>query len=1029
MNDGNKPLGASSPRSAALAPLAVAIFLVAALPATAASIITTYAGSGTNGTFSHTIGFPATNADFNGLQTSIEGLAVDLVGNLYIASFNGHQVLRVDQTNDFITSFAGSGVSGHSGDGGPATDAQFNAPQGVAVDLSGNVFVVDRMDDRVRKIDAATGIITTVAGGNFGYSGNGGPATNASLAEPQGVAVDVHGNLYIADTMNFVVRKVDAATGIIRTIAGQYPNPGHTGDGGPSTNALLNFPFQVAADASGNLFILDAGSPTYVRRIDGQTGIITTIAGGGAGDGTTGSATNANLDVAFELAVDNLGSLYLGGDAEVWKVDLASGNISIVAGRGGMSLGFSGDGGPATNALLNRVAGLAVSATGDLYLTDYGNERVRRVTPDTVPPYAVLVDLTAAQTFMTPQSEVQGRLGLATVNGHLSVVLPTDTNVTSGLFLTGTNGLRIFGASGSGTLTLPALNSFGGNLSVVDNCGPTNIDLSSLTNLGGSLTISSNCAASITVASPTVGGGVTLTTTTGAINVGSPNTTGAVTLTSSSGTVNLGNGTIGGGVTLSGSTGSITLGSPSVAGGISVSGGSGTINLGNPNVTGDIGISTSTGSVTLGSPSADGGISISTSSGTLNVGSPNVTGDVSLTTSSGTVNLGSANVNGSITATAGDGSSISLTGTTAGGNASLTGGSNSVVTVTGGNVTGNLTISNAASSSLGMSNVFVGGGLTASAGSSGTITMGSATVGGSLTVSTGPSGIVSVGNPTVENNLLASAGSSGTVNVGSPNVTGNLTVTTGPSGIVSVGSPTVANDLIVSAGSTGIATVGSPTVGGNLVVVAGTTTNVDVSGAHVTGNTTVTTTGPTNVTLSTALGSTSVTLSNGAATMQAVLPTGTFMSNVVFSVSTVPPATLPTFGTLSNVSSSVISAVAAYHFTFAIPTLNQDASLTFDIQLSALDSTNRAAFLDALNAGAATVAVLGDAPGSVMQTFPVCDSGQAPSAGGCVSVAKLDATGTPLPHGSPNEPAVVRFSGVAGHFSTWGVVLVNPPAA
>ena len=341
------------------------------------------------------------------------------------------------------------------------------------------------------------------------------------------------------------------------------------------------------------------------------------LPGGGAGDGASGSATNASLESQWlwlhrqDIAVDNLGALYIGGWSQVWKVDLASGNISIVAGGGGTSMGFSGDGGPATNALLNGLFGLAVSGTGDLFLADSGNDRVRRVTPDTVPPYAVLVDLTTAQTFMTPQSEVQGRLGLATVNGRLSVVLPTDTNVTSGLFLTGTNGLKIFGASGSGTLTFPALNSFGGNLSLVDNCGPTNINLSSLTNLGGSLTISSNCAASVTVASPSVGGGISLSTTTGSVSVGSPN--------------------VGGGVTLSSSTGSISVGSPSAG------------------------------------------------------------GDVTLTTSSGTISVGSANANGSITATAGDGSSISLTGTTAGGNASLNGGSNSVITVTGGNVTGNLT--------------------------------------------------------------------------------------------------------------------------------------------------------------------------------------------------------------------------------------------------------------------------------------------------------------------------------------------------
>ena len=295
----------------------VALALTTSLSASA-GIITTYGGGGTNGNFSNAIGFPATNADLFANQSNPAGLAVDLVGNLYLATFNGHRVLRVDHATGFITSFAGNGTSGHSGDGGPANDAQFIGPQSIAVDLSGNVFVVDTSDNRVRKIDAATGLIITVAGAGFGTIGDGGPTTNASLASPEGVAVDVHGNLYIADTFNGEVRKVDAATGIIHAIAGQFPNFGYTGDGGPSTNALLFGPARVAVDASGNLFILDGGSATHIRRIDGQTGIITTIAGGGAGDGTTGSATSANLNVATELAVDNLGSLYLGGDAEVW---------------------------------------------------------------------------------------------------------------------------------------------------------------------------------------------------------------------------------------------------------------------------------------------------------------------------------------------------------------------------------------------------------------------------------------------------------------------------------------------------------------------------------------------------------------------------------------------------------------------------------------------------------------------------------------------------------------------------------------
>jgi sugar lactone lactonase YvrE len=186
-----------------------AVLFVAFSLNSSAGIITPYAGGGTNGNFSNTIGFPATNAAFPGIQ----GVAVDLVGNLYIAHGSGARVLRVDPTNGFITSFAGTGVLGNSGDGGLATDAQLDLPESVAVDLAGNVFVVDEMENRMRKIDAATGLITTVAGGAFGYAGNGGPATNAALAVPQGVALDIHGNLYIADTQYLLIRKVNATNG------------------------------------------------------------------------------------------------------------------------------------------------------------------------------------------------------------------------------------------------------------------------------------------------------------------------------------------------------------------------------------------------------------------------------------------------------------------------------------------------------------------------------------------------------------------------------------------------------------------------------------------------------------------------------------------------------------------------------------------------------------------------------------------------------------------------------------------------
>jgi sugar lactone lactonase YvrE len=274
-----------------------------------------------------------------------------------------------------ITTVAGNGSSGYSGDSGPATNASLSDPLNAAVDAAGNLFIGDYGNARIRKVDA-NGLITTVAGnGSTAYSGDGGPAIDAGLNKPT-VAVDASGNLFIADRGNNRIRKVDLK-GIITTVAGNGSS-GYSGDGGAATNASLNNPSDVAVDDSGNLFIADLAN-NRIRKVDTQ-GIITTVAGNGssgyAGDG--GPATNASLTGSVAVALDASDNLFIGdsGNNRIRKVD-AQGIITTVAGNG--SSGYSGDGGAATNASLNKPADIAVDASGNLFITDFNNNRIREV--------------------------------------------------------------------------------------------------------------------------------------------------------------------------------------------------------------------------------------------------------------------------------------------------------------------------------------------------------------------------------------------------------------------------------------------------------------------------------------------------------------------------------------------------------------------------------------------------------------------------------------------------------------------------
>lgn len=270
-----------------------------------------------------------------------------------------------------ISTIAGvAGVWGYSGDGGLAKSALFCNPQGIAIDNLGNLFIADSINQVVRRVSAVTGQISTVAGmvGAARYTGDGGPAVRATLNNPIAVALDGAGNLYIVDQGNNVVRKVTAATGLIATVAGGGAAATGTdglGDGGLATNALLSGPNDIAVDGQGNLFIADSFNG-FIRRVDGASGVISVVAGGGLRNPTS---------VAVDAAGNNL---YVAdsGNSVIRRVD-RSGTMTVVAGTG--VYGYSGDPGPATSARLGNNLSVRLDAAGNLYIADGGKNVVRQV--------------------------------------------------------------------------------------------------------------------------------------------------------------------------------------------------------------------------------------------------------------------------------------------------------------------------------------------------------------------------------------------------------------------------------------------------------------------------------------------------------------------------------------------------------------------------------------------------------------------------------------------------------------------------
>lgn len=343
------------------------------------NIITTVAGSG-NGDGSLPLDMT--------LDAQGTGLDIDLNGNIYIA--DGSLIRRINASNQTLTTIAGTGGAGYSGDGGPALSAQVNAAD-IAVDTQGHVYFSDVTAHVIRKVDMQTGIITTVAGtgsacpgASTDPCGDAGLATAAQLDFPNGVEVDTAGNIYIADGSNNRIRKVDAVTGIITTVAGTGTS-GFLGDGGSALAARLAFPFAVRVDSSNNIFIADF-SNQRIRKVDAATGNIETIAGNGtaafAGDG--GLATSASLSSPVYVHIDALGDVFISdrGNQRIRKVDTTTGLISTFAGIGApagspFSGGSSGDGGSATLAEINFPRGLAFDLTNQFYVLE--NNLIRKI--------------------------------------------------------------------------------------------------------------------------------------------------------------------------------------------------------------------------------------------------------------------------------------------------------------------------------------------------------------------------------------------------------------------------------------------------------------------------------------------------------------------------------------------------------------------------------------------------------------------------------------------------------------------------
>jgi sugar lactone lactonase YvrE len=442
------------------------------------NVISTVAGNGIQG-FTLDYGVAATNVSLN----TPYAVALDTYGNIFIAD-TGNNIIRKVDTNGIITNIAGDKTAGYSGDNVLANYSSLNSPEGLAVDAlnaNGNLYIADVLNNRIRHVAAelSQSYISTVAGdGTNGYYGDGGAATSAELFWPDGVAVDTSGNLFIADYGNCRIRKVDT-NGIIATIAGNGIRA-DTGDGGMATNASLDFPTSITLDGLGNLFF--STQHNIIRKVN-VYGIITTVAGNGTNgfSGDDGIATNACLSYPNGLAVDALGNLFIAdfGNERIREVN-TDGIITTVVGNG--TYGYFGDGGPATNASLANPEGVAVDSFGGLFIADTGNNVIRKVVAFASLPNLLLNDVTTnnAGSYRVIITGSQGSVTSSVVT-LVATMLPVITSQPLPLTLTNGNPAS-FAVAADGWPTLAYQWYFNGmnvpnatnSLLAIPNCFPAN---------------------------------------------------------------------------------------------------------------------------------------------------------------------------------------------------------------------------------------------------------------------------------------------------------------------------------------------------------------------------------------------------------------------------------------------------------------------------------------------------------------------------------------------------------------------------
>ncbi len=508
------PHGLRALRCIATAFLIIAPLALRAQAPAASGTVITIAGKGLAG-FSGD-GGPATNAALNWPS----GLAIGPDGTLYVADSFSYRIRAIAPATGFITTVAGNGTFGDTGDGGPATNASIDSVTSIAVDRSRHaLYLCEGNNNRVRKVNLTNAVISNFAGsGFFGFSGDGGPATSAWFAIPDAVCTDGAGRLSISDLFNDRVRQVNPVTGIITALAGSALGHVSDGDGGPATSAAL-LPRRLTADHAGNVFVQDTWTNS-VRRIDAATGIITTVAGGGTNIPGSGPATNMALGDFSDLVVSrDAGKLYIADTTRVFVVDLATGLLSPFAGTG--TNGFSGDGGPALDARFDFIGGLALAPGGGLVISDTDNQRIRYVVPDSITltndsqqtafylPWvsALAGDLTIADNpnlTNVDLSSVSGVTGSVVISNN-----PSAQTIALGAVETVGGAVIINDNAAAGSVGLSGLHS-AASVEIGGNTSATNVDLSSVSGVTGSVVISNNPSAQTIAlgAVETVGGAV-----------------------------------------------------------------------------------------------------------------------------------------------------------------------------------------------------------------------------------------------------------------------------------------------------------------------------------------------------------------------------------------------------------------------------------------------------------------------------------------------------------------------------------------